>query len=204
MGSRGTKKAISFLIMCGLWMALARADAKSVDKSISHLTLGQLTVGNQLPPFNAFVSYNDPNWSLKRMLRKNLESKTHDRFVLSFFRTDCPPCLTGLKTLKDHHSVLAHQGIHIVLINYNERPRTVDTWLEHNGLKGVFFVGYDKYGYSGTEYGITTSSGGQAPSANLPLTVILNGHGVVQRIITAEGTDYIDLIKSPFSFRDPP
>jgi peroxiredoxin len=163
-------------------------------KSVTHETYGKLKVGAVIPSFNSFINPVDSNWNLKQVIRKNDEKKEAAGFVLAFFRTDCPPCIKGLENLKQNADKFKAKKIKPILINYNEKPDVFQVWVTERQYYKYFTIAYDKYGYSGPEYGIKSDPSNTASTASLPLTVVIDGAGTITKIITEEGPDYIDLI----------
>jgi len=114
------------------------------------------------------------------------------RVVLNFFNTGCLPCREGLKELQAHAESLQKEGVVVVLVSIGDSREKARAFLTKLGI--TFPCVWDKSGSISQNYGVT-SSGGDFSTARVPLTAVGDNKGKLLRVITAEGSDYLAMIR---------
>ena len=146
--------------------------------------MGQANVGKPLPFLSGFDLATGAPTNSDIVLA---DHKSTHLFV--FFQTTCSNCLVGMRELSTQDIRLKAAGIDVVLVDIQESPETIRPWLAVNKLSGYrTFV--DTYGTAaGSPMGLI-----QDGVVRLPASVLVNAKGIVRRLFTTEGPDWIDQI----------
>jgi thiol-disulfide isomerase/thioredoxin len=168
------------VIGCVLVLAATPSWAAAESKTQVLPACGQARIGEQAPWLSG--------WTLDEKvfnIRKPFESGENSRLALVFWATWCKPCVKGLERLTESAAALEEAGIAVVLVNVGERKEKVLEFFMES--EPPFLVVLDPYQVSCDSY-LRRPSGEWA----LPFTALINPDGVVERLLGAEGDDYIE------------
>ncbi len=109
--------------------------------------------------------------------------------VFVFFATTCKPCLAGIKKLASAASRLKSAGVTVILINSMETSDVIAPWLKSHGVPSDFTVMLDEFGGDCDRFGCK-----QGTQLILPLSVVVDEHGMTKAIFRQEGPDFVERI----------
>ncbi|MAD61906.1 MAG: hypothetical protein CMH49_10420 [Myxococcales bacterium] len=148
---------------------------------------GQAELGKQMPFFSGWAINNESGnaYSL-RMTQKEGKS----RYVLTVCASWCKPCLSGLKRLSEAKKrfISSNTGLIILVADHNRFGRKL---YEEYGFDWANVV-VDEFKVS--SFKLAPSSRKQDESLSLPRTFVFNAEGMIEKIISIEGDDYVDLL----------
>ena len=132
-------------------------------------TLGPIKVGKAAPLFGSFSVRGGLPIALEPVLKKGVSA-----VVVSFFATDCKPCIVGLPRLQ--RTLQAHPDARGVLVAVGERGPAVGRFLDDLGIELPAVS--DKFFTVAEQYGVDKSG--------IPKTVVLDRRGRVDTIFIEE------------------
>lgn len=144
-------------------------------KMVEHV--GALKVGETLPSFNGQTSVGGRVSS--RTLFEN-----GSVLVLSYAATWCQPCRMGLPIIES--TVQSREEVQAVYIALDTEPFKVRKWAEDLNLASPIVV--DRFNAVAKRHGVISGSGTQ--STEIPITIVVDGNGVIRQIFTTEGPDF--------------
>ena len=148
---------------------------------------GQAELGKMMPFFSGWAINNESGnaYSL-RMTKKEGKS----RYVLTVCASWCKPCLNGLKRLSEakERFISSNTGLIILVADHNKFGRKL---YKEYGFDWANVV-VDEFKVS--SFKLAPSSRKQDESLSLPRTFVFNAEGVIEKIISIEGDDYVDLL----------
>jgi thiol-disulfide isomerase/thioredoxin len=157
-------------------------DSSAAVKSELLDSCGQARVGEAAPWL--------AGWTLDEQvfnIRKPFENENTRRLALVFWATWCKPCRKGIEWLEEASDSLMATGVTVVLVNEGEPLKKVTGYWKRR--EPSFMVVLDPYSLACERY--LSRAGGGCP---LPFTALIDRDGYVERLIGAEGDDYIDLL----------
>ncbi len=101
---------------------------------------------------------------------------------LNFWGTWCPPCKKEMPYIERQHNEFQEKDVHVLSVNIAEPSLKVETFRDQYGL--TFPIAIDKDKSVKEAYNVV----------QLPATILINEHGVIEKIITGEMSE--DDIKS--------
>jgi len=179
---------VLLLLLCAMSAVFAR-DAKSTVLSAS----GKALAEKHMPDF-AGIDLSKPGTEVLALEDGVTLAKANPngRVVLVFFSTSCIPCREGLMELKANADTLQKDAIQVILVAVGDSRENVRNYLTKIGVS--FPCVWDKSGQISQNYGVIPQ-GGDLSAARVPLTAIGDNKGKLLRVITAEGDDYLALIR---------
>ena len=119
-------------------------------------------------------------------------AKKNNRVALVYFATWCIPCRVGLKQIAAHHDELAKAGTEIVRVNVGERDTEALTkYLQTFSLDQMKAV-VDPFGRLTEGFGLKKEN----ENMSLPRTIVVDSSLKPLFMLSEEGDDFINLLKS--------
>lgn len=180
-----------WIILCHIVLfGVARSETNNVVQSTVHVAeLGTLKVGEPLPSFNGPTSVGG-----------RLSSRTvvgdGDVVVLSYAATWCQPCREGVPVIE--RVVHSDDAVHAVYITLDTEVVKVRKWASDIGIQSPVIV--DKFSAIAKRHGVVGNDGRQVKQ--IPITIVVDGQGVVSHIFTAEGTDFEAKLREAVGFTE--
>ena len=160
------------------FLSFARAEINDVDLSTVVVTqLGLLKVGEVLPSFNGQTSTGG------RLSSRSVIG-AGGVVVVSYAATWCQPCREGLPIIERVvHSDDTVQAVYVMLDTEIVKVRN---WALDIGVQSPILV--DKFNAIAKRHGVVGDDNGQP--REIPITIVIDGQGVVSHIFTTEGSDF--------------
>ena len=160
------------------FLSFARAEINDVDLSTVVVTqLGSLKVGEVLPSFNGQMSTGG------RLSSRSVIG-AGGVVVVSYAATWCQPCREGLPIIERVvHSDDTVQAVYVMLDTEIVKVRN---WALDIGVQSPILV--DKFNAIAKRHGVVGDDNGQP--REIPITIVIDGQGVVSHIFTTEGSDF--------------
>ena len=160
------------------FLSFARAEINDVDLSTVVVTqLGSLKVGEVLPSFNGQMSTGG------RLSSRSVIG-AGGVVVVSYAATWCQPCREGLPIIERVvHSDDTVQAVYVMLDTEIVKVRN---WALDIGVQSPILV--DKFNAIAKRHSVVGDDNGQP--REIPITIVIDGQGVVSHIFTTEGSDF--------------
>lgn len=145
---------------------------------------GEAKVGAPLPFFSGWDLTQPSRPMNNRMILRSKKEK----YVVSLCASWCEPCMEGLERLSKARKQFDKAGVELVLyIVRDERSRGLALRERFKFSWATIMI--DEYGENAKRL-----APGEREGLKLPRTFVIDGRGIVQKIIGREGDDYIRLL----------
>ena len=178
-----------FLVVTLLLNVTFARDAQSTVLQAS----GKAYVGKALPDFAGIdLSRSGAEVLALQDILDQAKILPDGRVVLVFFATTCVPCREGLLAMQAQAAQLKKDGVVVLMVAVGGSGDETRAFIAANKLG--FPCVWDKSGQVSRNFGVIPE-GGDLAAARVPLTAVADGKGKLLRVITAEGDDYLDLVR---------
>lgn len=166
---------VLFYIAC---LGFAQAEINDgATSTVAVAELGSLKVGEALPSFNGQMSTGG------RLSSRSVIGDG-DVVVVSYAATWCQPCREGLPIIE--RVVHSDDTVRAVYVMLDTESVKVRHWALDIGVQSPILV--DKFNAIAKRHGVVGDDEGQP--REIPITIVIDGQGVVTHIFTTEGPDF--------------
>jgi len=157
---------------------VAHSETDNVVQSAVHVTeLGPLKVGAPIPSFNGPTSVGG-RLSSRTVIGDGVV------VVLSYAATWCQPCREGVPIIE--RVVHSDDAVRAVYVTLDTEVVKVRKWVSDIDVQSPVIV--DKFSAIAKRHGVISDDGRQAKE--IPITIVIDGQGIVSCIFTTEGADF--------------
>ncbi|MFH1861030.1 MAG: redoxin domain-containing protein [bacterium] len=143
-------------------------------------------VNRAAPDFKLKLLFKQNSLTLNKLLTQGNKQNV---LVLSFFDTDCKPCLKEMPQLHQLSQKYQDQAVGIYLINIDKSAaQVVQDFVKKNNI--TLPVLLDPYGLqAGTKYGVITNQ-----TASIPKLFLISKNGYIKKIYSGYKEDFVETL----------
>ena len=164
------------VLFYSVFLSFAQADNNDTATVIV-TELGALKVGEDFPSFNGQTSDGGRLSSRSIIGQGNVS-------IVSYAATWCQPCRYGLPIIE--RVVHADDTVQAVYVTLDKELTKVQRWAMDLQIKSPIVV--DRFNAIAKRHGVISEDGKQ--SREIPITIVIDGKGIIRQILTTEGHDF--------------